>query len=56
MLFGWKCGIRFRDFEDARRYARRNGLTRDFFGGHSRFVIVKVDESGCENHCDRWEI
>lgn len=56
MFFGWKCGIRFRDFGDARRYARRNGLTSDFFGGRSRFAVVRVDEFGRENSYDRWEI
>ena len=50
------CRIRFRDFEDAMGYARRNRLTGDVFGGKSYFVIVKLDDYGNENSFDRWEI
>lgn len=54
--FGWSCGIRFRDFSDALGYARRNRLTRDFYGGHSRFAIVEVDAYGGELPWGRTEI
>lgn len=56
LCFDWTCPIRFRSVDDARGYARRNNLSSDFFGGQSRFVVVKVDEFGNENSYDRWEI
>lgn len=56
-MFGnWACGILFRDFDDAYGYARRNSLTRDFFGGKSRFAIVNTDAEGHADPSDRSEI
>jgi len=51
----WDCKIRFRSYDDAYRYAVRNGFTRSNYLS-SKFGIKKVDEYGNENSFDRWEI
>jgi hypothetical protein len=56
LFTNYTCGIPFRSYDDAYRYARRKFLTMTFYGNNSRYGIMKVDEYGNANSFDRWEI